>query len=60
VADTAIIQLQDLLGLDGRARMNLPATDAGNWDWRVRASFLTKEVSDRLREMTELYGRASW
>jgi 4-alpha-glucanotransferase len=60
VADTAIIQLQDLLGLDGSARMNLPATEEGNWNWRVRASMLTREVSERLREMTELYSRASW
>ncbi|MBI3649934.1 MAG: 4-alpha-glucanotransferase [Acidobacteria bacterium] len=60
VADTAIIQLQDVLGLDGQARMNLPATEEGNWNWRVRASLMTREVSDRLREMTELYSRASW
>jgi 4-alpha-glucanotransferase len=60
VADMAIIQLQDLLGLDTNARMNLPATEEGNWNWRVRASMLTREVSERLREMTELYSRASW
>jgi 4-alpha-glucanotransferase len=60
VSDTAIIQLQDVLGLDTNARMNLPATEEGNWNWRVRASRLTKEVSDRLRAMTELYSRASW
>jgi 4-alpha-glucanotransferase len=60
VADTAIIQLQDLLGLGTNARMNLPATEKGNWNWRVRASMLTREVSERLREMTEIYGRASW
>jgi 4-alpha-glucanotransferase len=57
VADLAILQLQDVLGLDSTARMNLPATDRGNWDWRARATMLTKEVSDRLREMTEIYGR---
>jgi 4-alpha-glucanotransferase len=58
VADLAILQLQDVLGLDSGARMNLPATDKGNWNWRARASMLTQEVSDRLREMTEIYGRA--
>ena len=57
VADLAILQLQDLLGLDTGARMNLPATEEGNWNWRVRAALLTREVSDRLREMTEIYGR---
>lgn len=59
VSDLAIIQLQDLLGLDGGARMNLPATEEGNWNWRVRASLLTRDVSDRLREMTEIYGRTN-
>jgi 4-alpha-glucanotransferase len=57
VADTAIIPLQDVLGLDSRARMNLPASTAGNWDWRLRRGALTREVSARLRELTELYGR---
>jgi 4-alpha-glucanotransferase len=58
VADLAILQLQDVLGLDSGARMNLPATDKGNWDWRAQAPMLTREVSDRLREMSEIYGRA--
>ncbi len=57
VANVAIIQLQDVLGLDSSARMNLPATEKGNWNWRARSEMLSKEVSDRLREMTELYGR---
>jgi 4-alpha-glucanotransferase len=57
VADTAIIPLQDVLGLGSRARMNLPASTAGNWGWRFRRGALTREVSARLRELTELYGR---
>ena len=36
-ADTAIIPLQDLLGLGSEARMNLPATESGNWTWRFKA-----------------------
>jgi len=58
VANTAIAPLQDVLGLDGRARMNLPASQEGNWQWRFRAEALTDEVRDRLAEMTELYGRS--
>jgi len=57
VANTAIAPLQDLLGLGSRARMNLPASQQGNWQWRFRREALTKKVSERLREMTELYGR---
>jgi 4-alpha-glucanotransferase len=57
VANTAVAPLQDVLGLDSRARMNLPATQRGNWQWRFRPGALTRRVSQRLREMTELYGR---
>jgi 4-alpha-glucanotransferase len=59
VADTAIIPLQDVLGLDSRARMNLPATTEGNWAWRYERGALTAEVRERLRKLTELYGRAA-
>lgn len=57
VANTAVTPLQDVLGLDSRARMNLPASEQGNWQWRYRARALTRRLSDRLAEMTELYGR---
>jgi 4-alpha-glucanotransferase len=57
VADTAIIPLQDVLGLGTEARMNLPASIAGNWSWRYREKELTSKLSDRLGELTELYGR---
>jgi len=33
-ANTAIIPMQDYLGLDDRARINIPAT-LGNWRWRM-------------------------
>ncbi|CAM6047988.1 unnamed protein product [Sphagnum compactum] len=38
VARTTIIPMQDILGLDNDARMNTPATQAGNWGWRVGES----------------------
>jgi len=58
VADTAIIPLQDVLGLDSKARMNLPGTSSGNWRWRFTPDQLTPEVGQRLRELTAIYGRA--
>ena len=58
VADTAIIPLQDVLGLDSRARMNLPGTSSGNWRWRFTADRLTPEIGQRLRELTVTYDRA--
>jgi len=57
VADTAIIPLQDVLGLGGEARMNLPNSTSGNWSWRFKAGALTNEIGERLKTLTELYGR---
>ena len=58
VANTAIIPLQDLLGLGPEARMNLPNSTEGNWSWRFRQNALTDKTGARLKELTELYGRS--
>lgn len=58
VADWAIIPLQDLLGLGSEHRMNTPGKGEGNWGWRYKWDDLTKEMSHRLRNLTETYGRA--
>jgi 4-alpha-glucanotransferase len=57
VANTAIIPLQDVLGLGSEARMNTPARESGNWGWRYRAEQLTPEIRTRLAELAEIYGR---
>ena len=57
VADTAILTMQDILGLSSEGRINTPATDNGNWTWRVDAGCLNSWLADILREMTALYGR---
>jgi 4-alpha-glucanotransferase len=57
VADYAIAPLQDVLDLDTEARMNLPGRPAGNWGWRFRPEMLTEGVLERLRDLTEVYGR---
>ncbi|PPS41183.1 4-alpha-glucanotransferase [Chroococcidiopsis sp. TS-821] len=58
VANQALVPLQDLLGLPTEARMNYPSKPEGNWEWRYHADSLTSELSDRLKSLTELYGRA--
>lgn len=58
-ANQALIPLQDVLGLGTEARMNFPGTVAGNWTWRYLPDVLTPELSDRLRNLTSIYGRAS-
>lgn len=57
VAGTAVLPLQDVLGLPNDSRMNLPGTAGGNWSWRFRAGQLTGKLAKKLREMTEMYGR---
>jgi len=57
-ATLAILPLQDLLGLGGEGRMNDPSQTANNWRWRYPDSaLLTPELSQRLRELTQLYSR---
>jgi 4-alpha-glucanotransferase len=58
VANMVIFPIQDILGLGEEARMNRPATTKGNWQWRLSPEQLTASITDRLRELTELYGRA--
>ncbi len=57
IAEIAIIPLQDTLGLDSSARMNIPGKAEGNWGWRFRAGQLTAKVKDRLASLTALYSR---
>jgi len=49
-ANTAVIPLQDLLGLGGEARMNVPGVEDGNWTWRVRKESLTLRLAADIRK----------
>jgi 4-alpha-glucanotransferase len=53
VANTVIIPVQDLLGLDDRARMNRPGTDTGNWHWRLLPGKLKPALARILRRLIE-------
>jgi 4-alpha-glucanotransferase len=57
IADTVIFPVQDILVLDADSRMNTPGTRHGNWEWRMKEGMLNPPVSDKLRQMTEIYGR---
>ena len=57
VSMLAIIPMQDVLSLDGKARMNRPATLGGNWQWRMRSGAFTKRLQKRLYDMAKLYSR---
>jgi 4-alpha-glucanotransferase len=57
VANTAIVPLQDVLGLGTEARMNLPNSTEGNWSWRFSEGDLTGQLAEKLFRLTKLYGR---
>ncbi len=57
VADTAIIPMQDYLGLGGEARINTPSTLGGNWEWRMERDACTEELSKHMLELARIYGR---
>lgn len=58
VADTAIVALQDLLGLDSSARMNFPGQADGWWAWRLAPDALTPALAERVAGLGRLYDRA--
>jgi 4-alpha-glucanotransferase len=58
-AALAIAPLQDVLDLGNGARMNLPGTDQGNWQWRYAPGDLTSERAARLRGLTAGAGRVA-
>ncbi len=57
VAEVAVFQVQDLLGLGKEARMNFPGRPQGNWQWRLLPGQLTEELGKKLRELSWVYGR---
>jgi 4-alpha-glucanotransferase len=58
-ATLAIAPLQDVLGLGGEARMNVPGVADGNWGWRFRAEQFPPGTIERLAEWTALYHRST-
>jgi 4-alpha-glucanotransferase len=58
VAAMAIFPLQDVLGLDGSHRMNLPGTTEGNWAWRFDWDMVGPEPGRTLGRISAASGRA--
>lgn len=56
-SDTVIVPMQDVLELDGAARMNLPGTVEGNWSWRMPKGAMTEACAKFLCELAEEYDR---
>jgi 4-alpha-glucanotransferase len=59
VARMVIYPMQDVLGLDGRYRMNVPGVSEGNWEWRFSWAEVHSWQAKLLREMGAVHGRCS-
>lgn len=57
VADTCIIPVQDFLGLDESARINIPSTLGDNWKWRMKPDCFSEELIEKIKRLTKIYGR---
>ena len=59
VSETAIIPMQDYLGLSGEARINMPSTLGTNWKWRMLPGQISEELATKICNMCKLYGRCN-
>ncbi|MBR5991724.1 MAG: 4-alpha-glucanotransferase [Clostridia bacterium] len=59
VASLFITQMQDYLELGADARMNIPSTVGGNWQWRMTDKQITKKLTEKIAETTRIYGRSN-
>ena len=57
VANLCIIPLQDYLCLGKEARINTPGAAEGNWQWRLKPNFLSRELEQSIRGLAEVYSR---
>lgn len=57
VADTCILMMNDIIGLDSKARINTPSTVGGNWQWRIKGECINDWLAKIIFDNTEIYGR---
>jgi 4-alpha-glucanotransferase len=56
-ANTAMVPMQDLLGLGSEHRMNTPGTRHGNWQWQLDWSAVPDRLSGDVRRLIARTGR---
>lgn len=56
-AATAIIPLQDALGLPASGRMNVPGVADGNWQWQLAKGQVPADLAQELASLCLTYGR---
>lgn len=57
VANLFVAQMQDYLELGEGHRINIPASPAGNWQWRLLPGEATKELAAEIAGIAKMYHR---
>lgn len=57
VAQTAILPIQDVLGLDTQTRINTPGSSTNNWLWRLPQDSISAETEKHLYRRVQMYNR---
>ena len=57
VANTVIVTMQDLQGLDSKARMNIPSTVGDNWKWRAARGSMSNTLAKKINRCMKIYKR---
>ena len=57
VANTLMLPFQDVVGLDGKHRMNTPGQATGCWEWRFDWRQIDHRPAERLLALTRAHGR---
>ena len=57
VAALAVAPMQDFLQMDTKARMNLPSTTSGNWEWRMRSDAITRDLVEWIKKLNITFNR---
>lgn len=56
-AGLAVVPMQDVIGLDDRARMNIPSTLGGNWKWRALKKQISPKYAEMMKDFAKTYYR---
>lgn len=56
-AGIAIVPMQDIIGLDDSARMNIPSTLGVNWKWRAQQKHFTAKNAANMKDLAQTYYR---
>ena len=59
VSDTAVIPMQDYLGLGGEARINIPSTLGNNWKWRMVKGQTGGGLAGKIYRVCRQYNRTA-